>query len=37
MKWVGHVERRMGEKNSAYEVLVGKPESYKGLGRPSRT
>jgi hypothetical protein len=29
----GHVER-LGEKRSAYRILVGKPEGKKPLGRP---
>jgi len=32
IRWVGHVAR-MGEKLSAYEVLVGKPEGMRLLGR----
>jgi hypothetical protein len=31
MRWVGHVAR-MGEKNNAYRVLVGKPKSKRSLG-----
>jgi hypothetical protein len=33
MRWVGHVAR-MGEKRSAYRLLVGKPERERSLGRP---
>jgi hypothetical protein len=33
MRWVGHVAR-MGEKRSAYRLLVGKPEGKRPLGRP---
>jgi hypothetical protein len=35
MRWVGHVVR-MGEKRSAYRLLVGKPEGRRPLGRPIR-
>jgi hypothetical protein len=35
MRWAGHVER-MGEKRSAYRLLVGKPEGKTPLGRPRR-
>jgi hypothetical protein len=35
MRWVGHVAR-MGESRVVYEVLVGKPEGVKPLGRPRR-
>jgi hypothetical protein len=33
MRWAGHVAR-MGEKKSAYKILVGKPEEKRPLGRP---
>jgi len=33
MRWAGHVAR-MGERRSAYRVLVGKPEGKKPLGKP---
>jgi hypothetical protein len=33
MRWAGHVAR-MVEKRKVYEVLVGKPEGKKPLGRP---
>jgi hypothetical protein len=33
MRWAGHVAR-MGEKRSAYEILVGKLEGKRPLGRP---
>ena len=33
MRWTGHVAR-MGERRSAYRVLVGKPEGKRPLGRP---
>jgi hypothetical protein len=35
MRWAGHVAR-MGEKRSAYRLLVGKPERRRPLGRPRR-
>jgi hypothetical protein len=35
MRWAGHVAR-MGEKNNAYRILVGKPEGKRPLGRPRR-
>jgi hypothetical protein len=35
MWWAGHVAL-MGEKRSAYRLLVGKPEGKKPLGRPRR-
>jgi hypothetical protein len=35
MRWAGYVAR-MGEKRSAYRLLVGKPEGKKPLGRSSR-
>jgi hypothetical protein len=35
MQWVGHVAR-MGEKRSAYRILVGKPEGKRPLVRPRR-
>jgi hypothetical protein len=34
MRWVGHAARR-GEMN-AYEILVGKPEEKRPLGKPTR-
>jgi hypothetical protein len=33
MKWAGHVAR-MGEERKLYNVLVGKPEGKRPLGRP---
>jgi len=33
IKWEGHVAR-MGERRSAYRILVGKPEGKKPLGKP---
>jgi hypothetical protein len=33
MRWDGHVAR-MGEKRSAYRLLMGKPEGKRPLGRP---
>jgi hypothetical protein len=35
MRWAGHVAR-MGEKRTAYRILVGKPEVKKTLRRPRR-
>jgi hypothetical protein len=35
MRCVGHVAR-MGEKRTAYSLLVGKPEGKEPLGRPRR-
>jgi hypothetical protein len=35
MRWAGHVAR-MGEKRSAYRLLVGKPEGRRPLVRPRR-
>jgi hypothetical protein len=35
MRWVSHVAR-MGEKENAYRLLVGKPAGKRPLGRPSR-
>jgi hypothetical protein len=35
MKWVGHVAR-MGEVRGAYNILVGRPEGRRPLGRPRR-
>jgi hypothetical protein len=35
MRWAGHVAR-MGEKRTAYRILVGKPEGKRPLGRPRR-
>jgi hypothetical protein len=35
MRWQGHVAG-MGEKVSAYRILVGKPEEKRPLGRPGR-
>jgi hypothetical protein len=33
MRWAGHVAG-MGEKRSAYRILVGNPEGKRPLGRP---
>jgi hypothetical protein len=35
MRWAGHVAR-MGEVTGAYNILVGKPEGRRPLGRPGR-
>jgi hypothetical protein len=35
MRWAGHVTR-MGERRSAYRILVGRPEGRRPLGRPRR-
>jgi hypothetical protein len=35
MRWAGHIAR-MGEKRTAYRVLVGKPEGKRPLGRLRR-
>jgi hypothetical protein len=35
MRWAGHVAR-MGEVRSAYNILVGKPEGRRPLGRTRR-
>jgi hypothetical protein len=35
MRWAGHVAR-MGEKRSAYRILVGRPEGRRPLGRSRR-
>jgi hypothetical protein len=35
MKWAGQVAR-MGEKRSAYRLLMRKPEERRPLGRPRR-
>jgi hypothetical protein len=35
MRWTGHVAR-MGEERKLYQVLVGKPEGKRPLGRPRR-
>jgi hypothetical protein len=35
IKWAGHVAR-MGERRSAYRILVGKPERRRPLGRTRR-
>jgi hypothetical protein len=35
MRWAGHVTH-MGEVRGAYNVLVGRPEGRKPLGRPRR-
>jgi hypothetical protein len=35
MRWAGHVAR-MGEERKVYNVLVGKPEGKRPLGRPRR-
>jgi hypothetical protein len=34
MRWAGHVAR-MGEVRGAYNILVGRPEGRRPLGRPS--
>jgi hypothetical protein len=33
MRWVGHVAR-LGNKTTAYRILLGKPEGKRPLGRP---
>jgi len=33
IRWTGHVAS-MGDRNSAYSVLVGKPEGKRPFGRP---
>jgi hypothetical protein len=35
MRWARHVAR-IGERRSAYKLLVGKPEGKRPLGRPRR-
>jgi hypothetical protein len=35
MRWAGHVAR-MGEVRGAYNILVGRPEGRRLLGRPRR-
>jgi hypothetical protein len=35
MKWAGHVAR-MGDVRNAYNILVGKHEGRRSLGRPGR-
>jgi hypothetical protein len=35
MRWAGHVAR-MGERRSAYRIVVGRPEGRRPLGRPRR-
>jgi hypothetical protein len=35
MRWTGHVAR-MGERTSAYRILVGRPERKISLGRLKR-
>jgi hypothetical protein len=35
VRWAGHVAR-MGEMRGAYNVLVGRPEGRRPLGRPRR-
>jgi hypothetical protein len=35
MRWVGHVAL-MAEMRNAYNILVGKPEGKRPLGRPRR-
>jgi hypothetical protein len=35
MRWAGHVAR-MGEVRGAYNILVGRPEGRRPLGRPKR-
>jgi hypothetical protein len=34
MRWAGHIAR-MGEKRTAYRILVGKSEGKGPLGRPT--
>jgi hypothetical protein len=36
MRWVGHVAR-MGEVRGAYNILVGRTEGRRPLGRPRRS
>jgi hypothetical protein len=36
MRWAGHVAR-MGEVRGAYNILVGRPEGRRPLGRPRCT
>jgi hypothetical protein len=33
MRWAGHIDR-MGEKRTAYRLLIGKLEGKRPLGRP---
>jgi hypothetical protein len=35
IRWAGHVAR-MGEVRGAYNILVGRPEGRRSLGRPRR-
>jgi hypothetical protein len=35
MRWAGHVAR-MGEVRGKYNILVGRPEGWRPLGRPRR-
>jgi hypothetical protein len=35
MRWAGNVAR-LGEKRTAYRILVGMPEGTRPLGRPIR-
>jgi hypothetical protein len=35
VRWAGHVAR-MGEVRGAYNILVGRPEGRRPLGRPRR-
>jgi hypothetical protein len=35
MRWAGHVVR-MGEVRGAYNILIGRPEGRRPLGRPRR-
>jgi hypothetical protein len=35
MRWAGHVARGRGERGS-YNILVGRPEERRQLGRPRR-
>jgi hypothetical protein len=35
MRWAGHVAR-LGEVTGAYNILVGRPEGRRPLGRPRR-
>jgi hypothetical protein len=36
IRWSGHVAR-IGEKRSAYRILVGNPEGKRRLGKPRRS
>jgi hypothetical protein len=35
IRWAGHVAH-MGEVRGAYNILVGRPEGRRSLGRPRR-